>query len=99
MGKTLDRSDINRLMVAIHKAIVATFTDGDWRALGFQTGTLEWVTVHRRLLRPIAKSQVSASDDLNGALDVPVECVGSGFERLLGFTRLEHLQHAHRRAE
>lgn len=53
MGKTLDRSDINRLMVAIHKAIVATFTDGDWRALGFQTGTLEWVTGHRRLLRSL----------------------------------------------
>jgi AbiJ N-terminal domain 5 len=53
MGKTLDRADINRLMVAIHKAIVATFTEGDWRALGFQTDTLAWVTGHRRLLRSL----------------------------------------------
>ncbi|MBA4192560.1 MAG: hypothetical protein C0467_31720 [Planctomycetaceae bacterium] len=42
---------INRLMIAIQKASVATFDRGDWLALGFQTGTHDWVQRRDRLLR------------------------------------------------
>jgi len=38
-------------MVATHKAIVATFDEGDWRSLGFQTDTLQMIEQHPRLLR------------------------------------------------
>jgi AbiJ N-terminal domain 5 len=62
MCNTLNQSDINRLMVAIHKAIVATFDEGDWRALAFQTGTLKWVERHERLLRSLSWND----DDYSG---------------------------------
>jgi hypothetical protein len=38
-------------VVATHKAIVATFDEGDWRSLGFQTDTLQMIERHPRLLR------------------------------------------------
>jgi hypothetical protein len=51
MGAMLNKTEINRVMMAIHKAIVASFEKGDWKALAFQTGTLQWVEKHPRLLR------------------------------------------------
>jgi len=53
MSKILDRDTRNALMVSIHKAIVASFDEGDWRSLGFQTDTLKWVVNHPRLLRGV----------------------------------------------
>src|SRR5947209_2580667 len=53
MSDVLGQEGINALMVAIHKAIVATFEAGDWRSLGFQTGTLEQIERHDRLLRSL----------------------------------------------
>lgn len=53
METILNQSDINRIMVAIHNAIVASFDKGDWSALAFQTDTLRWVERHPRLLRSL----------------------------------------------
>jgi hypothetical protein len=39
----LDRGTRNALVVAVHKAIVATFDEGDWRSLGFQMDTMRAV--------------------------------------------------------
>jgi hypothetical protein len=51
MSDDLDRKTLNALVVATHKAIVATFDEGDWRSLGFQTDTLKEIEWHPRLLR------------------------------------------------
>jgi hypothetical protein len=53
MSDVLDRETRNALLVAVHKAIVASFDEGDWRSLGFQTDTLKWVERHPRLLRGV----------------------------------------------
>jgi hypothetical protein len=53
MSDVLGQKSINALMVAIHKAIVATFDAGDWRSLGFQTGTLKEIERHGRLLQSL----------------------------------------------
>jgi hypothetical protein len=62
MSKVLDRETRNALMVAIHAAIRATFDEGDWRSLGFQTDTLKLVTSHPRLLR----GAIWKNDDYSG---------------------------------
>jgi hypothetical protein len=64
----LDRTEINRLMVTIHKAIVASFDQGDWQALGFQTGTLQWVERHPRLLRSLQWNDKDYPDNALAAL-------------------------------
>jgi hypothetical protein len=53
MGESLDKAAFNPLMVAVHRAIVETFSEGDWRALGLQTDTLPWIVAHPRLLRGV----------------------------------------------
>jgi hypothetical protein len=54
MSEALDRRRRNTLVVAIHRAVVACFNDSDWRSLGYQTDTLEWVEGHHRLLRSLS---------------------------------------------
>jgi hypothetical protein len=41
-------------VVAVHKAIVATFDEGDWRLLGLQTDTLPFIERHPRLLKSLS---------------------------------------------
>jgi hypothetical protein len=50
------------LIVAIHKAIVASFSDADWRTLGYQTDTRAWIEKHPRLLRSLS----IGDDDYSG---------------------------------
>lgn len=50
MSDIVDRGTRNALVVAVHKVIVATFNEGDWRSLGFQTDTLPFIERHSRLL-------------------------------------------------
>jgi hypothetical protein len=54
MSDILDRETLNALVVAVHKAIVATFNEGDWRSLGFQTDSLPFVERHSRLLQSLS---------------------------------------------
>src|SRR5581483_4854749 len=53
MNQAVDRKRWNVMVVAVHKAVVAKFDESDWRALGFQTDTLEWIEGHDRLLRSL----------------------------------------------
>ncbi len=41
------------LFLALQKAIVSTFDDGDWKELGYKTGTIDWIDAHPRLLRSL----------------------------------------------
>ena len=54
MNDVLDRGTRNALVVAVHKAIVATFNEGDWMSLGFQADTLPFIERHSRLLHSLS---------------------------------------------
>src|SRR5208282_6888588 len=41
------------LMLALQKAIVSSFDEGDWKELGYETGTIDWIDEHPRLLRSL----------------------------------------------
>ncbi|MGH7815252.1 MAG: abortive infection family protein [Candidatus Binataceae bacterium] len=41
------------LFLGLQKAIVASFDDGDWKELGYETGTIDWIDEHPRLLRSL----------------------------------------------
>jgi len=43
----------NRAILALKRAIVATFDDGKWRELGYLTDSIEMISGHPRLLRSL----------------------------------------------
>jgi len=50
-----DRPDeVGQLIVAIQRAIVEHFTEGDWTEFAYQTGTHDYVLRHDRLLRSLS---------------------------------------------
>jgi len=49
----LDTDDAGQLMVAVQRAIVEGFTEGDWTEFAYQTGTQDYVLLHERLLRSL----------------------------------------------
>jgi hypothetical protein len=53
LSTSVDRKRWNALIVAIQKAIIASFSDSDWIRLGYQTDTREWIDDHPRLLRSL----------------------------------------------
>jgi hypothetical protein len=44
----------NQVILGIQKAIEATFSESDWKQLGYQTGTHDWIGKHPRLLRSLS---------------------------------------------
>ena len=44
----------NQVILGIQKAIEATFSESDWKQLGYQTGTQDWIAKHPRLLRSLS---------------------------------------------
>ena len=49
-----DRKKRDLAILAIQKAIEATFNESDWKELGYLTGTYEWIENHGRLLRSLS---------------------------------------------
>jgi len=43
----------NKVILALKRAIVATFDDGKWRELGYLTDSIEVISGHGRLLRSL----------------------------------------------
>ena len=48
-----DKKKRSLAILAIQKAIEATFSESDWKELGYLTGTYEWIDSHPRLLRSL----------------------------------------------
>jgi hypothetical protein len=49
----LDTDEAGQLMVAMQRAILDDFTEGDWTEFAYRTGTQEYVLRHERLLRSL----------------------------------------------
>jgi hypothetical protein len=48
-----ESEDRAELFLALQKAIVSSFDDGDWKELGYESGTIDWIEEHPRLLRSL----------------------------------------------
>ena len=48
-----DKKKRGLAILAIQKGIEATFSESDWKELGYLTGTYEWIDSHPRLLRSL----------------------------------------------
>lgn len=48
-----DKRKRDLAILAIQKAVEATFNESDWKELGYLTGTYEWIEHHGRLLRSL----------------------------------------------
>jgi hypothetical protein len=46
-------ANYNKAILALKRAIVATFDDGKWRELGYLTDSIEMISGHQRLLRSL----------------------------------------------
>jgi len=42
------------LTLALQRALVSSFTEADWKELGYETGTIDWIERHERLLRSLS---------------------------------------------
>jgi hypothetical protein len=79
MSGVLNRQTINALVAVVPQAVVATFGEGDWRALGLQTGMLDLVERHPRLLRGVKWRNEDYPDV---ALTVVTKMLGRDFSNL-----------------
>jgi hypothetical protein len=69
----------NRALIALKRAVTATFDDGRWRELGYLTDQIELVEGHARLLRSLRWGD----DDYDSCvMQVLPVVVGRNFERL-----------------
>jgi hypothetical protein len=71
----------NILIPIIQKAISKTFTSGDWKTLGYQTNTHEWIANHARLLRSLEYGD----DDYAGCIFSALEMIVKNDESNLNF--------------
>jgi len=47
-------ANLNKVILALKRVILATFDDARWRELGYLTDSIDTITGHRRLLRSLA---------------------------------------------
>jgi hypothetical protein len=48
-----DPDDVGKVVVAVQRAIVEHFTEGDWTQIAYETGTQDYILRHKRLLRSL----------------------------------------------
>lgn len=67
-----DKKSRGQAILAIQKAIESEFDESDWKGLGYQTGTSEWIKSHPRLLRSL---QWGDDDYAGHILDAVEQCL------------------------
>ncbi|MFB0827685.1 abortive infection family protein [Chromobacterium violaceum] len=58
-----------RVLLALQNAIIATFTQSDWKKFGYQTGYDSFITQHPRLLRSLSWQDEDYADCVLQALE------------------------------
>ncbi|MEX1098001.1 MAG: abortive infection family protein [Planctomycetales bacterium] len=80
-----DRRKHNRLVLALRKAIEATFHETNWKELAYATDTVEWVSGHPRLLRSLSWRDPDYGSCVLDAVDHIVERDPANLEVILDF--------------
>lgn len=79
----------NALILALMRAIKATFDTSDWKELGYATNTIDYISSHPRLLRSLAWGDDDYVGHVLDAIEVILEHDPANLQILLGFRGLE----------
>jgi hypothetical protein len=79
-----ERKERGHLVVALQKAITSSFDEGDWKELGHETGTIDWITGHGRLLRSLSWGDSDYGGHVFDAIEMLRKSNESSLEILLG---------------
>ncbi len=78
-----DKKQRNAVILAIQKAIVATFDKSDWKELAYRTGTEEEITGHYRLLRSLEWSDEDYAGNVLWGIETILEGDKDGLDEIL----------------
>jgi hypothetical protein len=78
------------LMLGLQKAIVSRFSESDWKELGYETGTIEWINNHPRLLRSLSFGDGDYGSHVFEALEMLSKSNRHSLEILLGKEKIYH---------
>lgn len=67
----LDPDVRRKLVLSLQKAILDDFSEGDWKEIGYQTATDDWIGGHPRLLRSLRWGD----DDYRGHILSAIEVI------------------------
>lgn len=85
MAKKLpaDKKQRNQVILGLQKAIEDTFSDSEWKELGYQTGTQDWISNHPRLLRSLSWGDADYAGHVLDAIEHILEEDPSNLDALL----------------
>jgi AbiJ N-terminal domain 5/Abortive infection C-terminus len=82
-----------KLFLALQKAIISCFGESDWRELGYETGTADFISGHPRLLRSLSWGDADYGGCIFDALEELSKRNTSSLEILLSKDQIRrHLQ-------
>jgi hypothetical protein len=82
-----------KLFPALQKAITSCFGESDWKELGYETGTADFITGHPRLLRSLSWGDGDYGGNVFDALEMLSKRNSSSLEVLLSKDQIQrHLQ-------
>lgn len=79
----------NALILAVKAAIEATFTETDWKELGYLTDTIEWISRHERLLRSLKWQDDDYGGHVLDAIEKILDQDPANLQKLLQFGGIE----------
>ncbi len=86
-----EREGRAELFLALQNAIVSSFDDGDWKKLGYETGTIDWIDGHPRLLRSLYWHDPDYEGLVFDALEMLRTKNSRSLEILLGKEKIQQL--------
>lgn len=83
MPPPIGPDELRILVPALQEAIERTFNEGDWKRLGYATGTYDWIDGHDRLLRSLSWRDSDYGGHVFTALDVIIRADPANVGRVL----------------
>lgn len=83
-----DSRSRNKLILALKNAIEQTFDESDWKELGYNTDTHEWIANHPRLLRSLSWGDPDYAGHVLDAIERIIETDPSNLQVLAGLSKI-----------
>jgi hypothetical protein len=88
MRSPADSRRRNALILALKRAIEATFNHSDWKELGYLTDTRDWIVNHHRLLRSLAWGDPDYASCVLDAIEMVLQRDPANLQVVLGMPKL-----------
>lgn len=88
MTPPIGADELRRLIPALQQAIEDTFNEGDWKRIGYETGTYDWIVDHDRLLRSLSWCDGDYAGHVFTAIDVIIQRDPENIGRLLQYGKI-----------